>query len=217
MNPAYHYDVHLPEHAGAGKTYPVIFTLHGKGSNEANMHGLVAPLADHFIIINIRGDLRLGTGYQYYELKSLGNPIRDIFDQAVQQLEAFIAYATEKYPIDASQRYLLGFSQGAILSMTLALTMGNKLKGIVALNGYVPEFVKNEYVLQALTGVSVFVSHGEFDSVFPIRIGHETADYFQALTPRMTFKTYPTDHGVSEENQRDFLAWLTNDKGEQTQ
>ncbi|MGG4145154.1 hypothetical protein ABEW34_18755 [Paenibacillus algorifonticola] len=40
MNPAYHYDVHLPAHADAGQTYPVIFTLHGKGSNEANMHGL---------------------------------------------------------------------------------------------------------------------------------------------------------------------------------
>ena len=216
MNPAYHYDVHLPEHASAGQTYPVIFTLHGKGSNEANMHGLVAPLANQFIIINIRGDLRLGAGYQYYELKSLGNPIRDIFDRAVQQLEAFIEYATEKYPIDASQRYLLGFSQGAILSMTLALTMGNRLKGIVALNGYVPEFVKTEYVLQSLTDVSVFVSHGEFDSVFPIRIGHETADYFQAVTPHLTFKTYPTDHGVSEQNQLDFLGWLTNDKGEQT-
>ncbi|WP_338553683.1 alpha/beta hydrolase-fold protein [Paenibacillus sp. KS-LC4] len=217
MNPAYHYDVHLPEHASAGRTYPVIFTLHGKGSNEANMHGLVAPLAKEFIIINIRGDLRLGAGYQYYELKSLGNPIRDIFDRAVQQLEAFIEYATEAYPIDASQRYVLGFSQGAILSMTLALTMGSQLKGIVALNGYVPEFVKNEYVLQSLKDVSVFVSHGEFDSVFPIRIGHETAGYFQALTPHFTFKTYPTDHGVSVENQQDFLAWLTNDKGEQAQ
>lgn len=40
-----------------------------------------------------------------------------MFDQAVQQLEVFIHYATKKYPIDANKRYLLGFSQGAILSM----------------------------------------------------------------------------------------------------
>lgn len=211
MKPAYQYDIQLPANMDPNKKYPAIFTLHGKGSNEKNMFGLVAPLSDDFIIVGVRGNLTLGAGYQYYELKSLGNPIREMFDEAVRQLEGFIRYATEKYPIDASKRYLLGFSQGAILSMTLALTKGEQLKGIVALNGYVPEFVKTEYPLRSVKDVSVFISHGQFDSVFPIRIGHETAAYFQNQTSRLTFKTYPTDHGVSEENQRDFVNWLTTD------
>ncbi len=205
MKPAYQYDIHLPSHFDPSKKYPTIFTLHGKGSNETNMFGLVAPLSDDFIIVGIRGNLTQGAGFQYYELKSLGNPIREMFDQAVQQLEAFIHYATEKYPIDAAKRYLLGFSQGAILSMALVLTMGDQLKGIVALNGYVPEFVKTEYSLKSVQEVSVFISHGEFDSVFPIRIGHETSAYFEKKSSRFTFNTYPTDHGVSVENQRDFV------------
>jgi phospholipase/carboxylesterase len=211
MNPIYQYDVHLPVNLEEGKKYPVIFTLHGKGSNERNMFGLVAPLADDFIIIGIRGNLPLGTGYQYYDLKSLGNPIREMFDQAVTDLEAFIQYATEKYPVDPDKRYLLGFSQGAILSMTLALTMGEQLKGIVALNGYIPDFVKTEYSLRSIKDVSVFASHGEYDSVFPVRIGHETASYLEDQTERLTFKLYPTDHGVSEENQLDFLNWIKQD------
>ncbi|KRE55882.1 alpha/beta hydrolase [Paenibacillus sp. Soil750] len=213
MISAYSYDVHLPANMDPDKKYPVVLTLHGKGSNEKNMFGLVAPLADNFIIIGIRGNLPLGAGYQYYDLKSLGNPIREMFDEAVSQLEAFIQYATEKYPIDPGKRYLLGFSQGAILSMTLALTMGNELKGIVSLNGYVPEFVKTEYPLRSVKDVSVFISHGEYDSVFPVRIGHEAAAYFKEKTPRLTFHLYPTDHGVSEENQFDFLNWLNQDAG----
>ncbi len=211
MNPNYQYDVHLPVNLEQGKKYPTIFTVHGKGSNEQNMFGLVAPLAEDFIIIGIRGNLPLGTGYQYYDLKSLGNPIREMFDQAITDLEAFIHYATEKYPIDPDKRYLLGFSQGAILSMTLALTMGEQLKGIVALNGYIPEFVKTEYSLQSIKDVSVFASHGEYDSVFPVRIGRETAAYLKDLTEHLTFRLYPTDHGVSEENQLDFLQWLKQD------
>ncbi|MBM7566266.1 alpha/beta hydrolase [Paenibacillus sacheonensis] len=211
MNPNYRYDVHLPPNMEQGKSYPTIFTLHGKGSNERNMFGLVAPLADTFIIIGVRGNLPLGAGYQYYELKSLGNPIREMFDQAVQDLEAFIAYATEKYPIDAGRRYLLGFSQGAILSVALALTMGERLKGIAAMNGYIPGFVTTEYALRSMKGVSVFVSHGEYDSVFPVRIGHETAAYLRDRTEHVTFKLYPSDHGVSEENQLDFLAWVKHD------
>ncbi|KIL37104.1 esterase [Cohnella kolymensis] len=213
MKPAYHYEIHLPSNMDPNKKYPAIFTLHGKESNEKNMFGLVAPLSEDFIIIGIRGDLTLGAGFQYYELKSLGNPIREIFDRAAQQLETFIGYATEKYPIDLNKRYLLGFSQGAILSMTLALMMGDQLKGIVALNGYVPEFVKTEYPTRSVEGLSVFVSHGEFDTVFPLSVGHETAAYFQKLTPNLTFKTYPTDHGVSEENQQDFVNWLKGDAG----
>lgn len=211
MNSTYPYDVHLPVNLEQDKKYPVIFTLHGKGSNERNMYGLVAPLADDFIIIGIRGNLPLGTGYQYYDLKSLGNPIREMFDQAVKELESFIHYATEKYPVDPDKRYLLGFSQGAILSMTLALTMGSQLKGIVALNGYIPDFVKMEYSLRSIKDVSIFTSHGEYDSVFPVRIGHETAAYLQEQTERVTFKLYPTDHGVSEENQLDLLEWIKKD------
>ncbi|CAM3388207.1 dienelactone hydrolase family protein [Paenibacillus lupini] len=134
-----------------------------------------------------------------------------MFDQAVKDLETFIHYATETYPIDSNKRYMLGFSKGAILSITLALTMGEQLKGIVALNGYIPEFVKTEYTLRSMKDVSVFVSHGEYDSVFPVRIGHETAAYLNDQTGRLTFKLYPTDHGVSEENQSDFLQWIKTD------
>jgi phospholipase/carboxylesterase len=211
MNSSYQYDVHLPVHLDPEKKYPTVFTLHGKGSNERNMFELVAPLAEDFIIIGIRGNLPLGPGFQYYELKSLGNPIREMFDKAVKDLEAFIHDATEKYPIDPEKRYLLGFSQGAILSMSLALTMGEQLKGIVALNGYVPEFVKTEYPLRSVKDISVFISHGEFDSVFPVKIGHETAAYFKDKTNRFRFKLYPTNHGVSEANQLDFINWLRED------
>lgn len=213
MQPTYLYDIQLPANMDPGQIYPAIFTLHGKGSDERDMRGLTAPLAGNFIMIHIRGNLAMGAGYQYYDLKSLGHPDRELFDQAVQQLESFIRYATEKYPVDSKRRYLLGFSQGAILSMTLALTMGDQLKGIVALNGYVPEFVQSEYSLRPVSDMSVFISHGEFDPVFPVRIGHETAAYFQTRTPHLAFRTYPTGHGVSGENQDDLVAFLERDAG----
>lgn len=61
-----------------------------------------------------------GQGYQYYKLKSLGNPVREMFDRAVGLLEQFIEFASEKYAVDPARRYVMGFSQGAILAMTLA-------------------------------------------------------------------------------------------------
>lgn len=213
MNTIYPYDVQLPADMEPGRLYPVVFTLHGKGSNERNMLGLVEPLAEQCIIIGIRGNLPLGAGYQYYDLISLGNPVRETFDASIQALEAFILQATEEYPIDPARRYVLGFSQGAILAMTLALVMGDSLRGIVAMNGYIPDFVRNEYPLSSVKDVSVFLSHGEFDTVFPVRIGHETAAYFRERAPRLTFNLYPADHGVTEENCRDVLNWIRDDAG----
>lgn len=213
MNSAYSYVVQLPKQMDPAKQYPAVFVLHGKGSNEQNMLGLLEDLSDDFIVIGIRGDLPLGAGYQYYELKSIGNPLREPFDRAVRQLRDFIQQADGHYPIDPKRKYVLGFSQGAILSMTLALTMGDQLQGIVALNGYIPDFVKNEYPLRSLKDVSVFISHGQYDSVFPIRIGQETAAYLQERTPHLTFNTYPSDHGVTETNQCDVIRWLYLDAG----
>lgn len=211
MNAPYEYEISLPAGYQEEGKYPVVFLLHGKGSDERDMLSLAGPLSSEFVLISIRGDFSVGTGYQFYELKSIGNPIREQFDQAVEKLERFITYASERYPIDPERRYFMGFSQGAILSMSLGLSMGEAIKGIVALNGYVPEFVKTEYAIKNMEHVSVFISHGEHDTVFPIRIGQETAAYFQGLTSRLTFRTYPSGHGVLPENQRDLLLWLKQD------
>lgn len=209
--PAYSYMVRLPENPEPGRRYPAVFTLHGRGSNEEDLAALTAHLEGKFILVHIRGDLPAGAGYQYYELQSIGNPMRSQFDAAAAQLEELICYVTEQHPVDPARRYVLGFSQGAILAMTLALVMGSGLKGIIALNGYVPGFVKTEYKLQPLEQVSVFISHGEQDHIFPLSVGLETEAYFRPLAPRLEFRTYPAGHGVTEQNRRDFTEWLIED------
>lgn len=78
----------------------------------------------------------------------------------------------------------------------------------MALNGYIPDFVKTEYSLRSVKAVSVFISHGEYDSVFPVRIGHETAAYFKDQTPRLTFNLYPTDHGYQKKTSLIFYIGL---------
>ncbi len=207
--PAFTYKMELPPGGvRPNEQLPALFTLHGMGSNEEDMAGLTSAIGSRFIRIHIRGSLEAGRGFQYYTLRGLGNPDRESFDTAIRQLKDFIAYATDAYPIDAGKRYILGFSQGAILAMTLALTLGDGVKGIVALNGYVPEFVKSEYTLQPLSGTSLFISHGELDQVFPVRIAYETESFFRPLARELTFRIYPAGHGVTEENRQDIGNWL---------
>lgn len=206
----YFYKVIFPDNMREGEKYPVIYVMHGLGSNEEEILGLTEEFRNDFIIIGIRGSIIQGSGYAYFSIKGYGNPDRDSFLNAVKKLEAFINQASSEYPVDKNRQFLLGFSQGAILSMTLALIMGNKIKGIAALSGYIPQIVKEEYEIKPLEEVSVFISHGEFDPIFPIAVGNANYEFFKERSRAVSFKTYSVGHEVAPGNKADMIEWMLN-------
>ncbi|OCA84410.1 esterase [Bacillus sp. FJAT-27225] len=202
------YTVLEPKEADPNKKYPALFVMHGIGSNEQNMLSLVNGLEEEFIIFSIRGHLEQPPGFAYFTIEGYGKPHRPVFDDAIARLSDFISSASSQYPIDESRIFLLGFSQGAILSMTLALTLGSRIKGIVALNGYIPQFVKEEYPVQPIGHLSAFVSHGEHDTVFPLEWGKANKEYLERLGADVAFNVYPEGHTVSMANYQDYVKWL---------
>jgi phospholipase/carboxylesterase len=208
MNAPMIYELRRPKEINPDKKYPALFIMHGIGSNEQNMLSLVNGLEEQFYIFSIRGHLTQPPGFAYFTIQGYGKPHREVFDEGVSKLTSFIDYACEQYPLDKSHLYLLGFSQGAILAMTLGLTLGSKIKGIVALSGYIPAFVKEEYKVKPVDEVSVFISHGEIDQVLPFEWGIANEEYFRGLGAKVAFQTYPEGHTVSLRNLQDFTNWL---------
>ncbi|MFT4416601.1 alpha/beta hydrolase [Fredinandcohnia humi] len=202
------YQLHKPACIDPDKTYPALFVMHGIGSNEQNMLSLVNGLEVHFYIFSIRGHLSQPPGYAYFTIQGYGKPHKEVFDQGINQLISFIDYATKQHPIDQNQLYLLGFSQGTIVSMTLGLTLGNRIKGIVALSGYIPIFVKEGYEIKPVNDLSIFILHGEYDNVLPYEWGIESKEFIEGLNANVTFKHYPEGHTLSLQNRQDFINWL---------
>jgi phospholipase/carboxylesterase len=202
------YTIHLPPALEPDQKYPAVFALHGIGYNEQDILSAVVDLKERFILIGIRGHLAHNGGFAYYTLKEYGKPDRDKFDQSIAMLKEFIAFALGQYPVDPQQMFLLGFSQGAILSMSLALILGNSVKGVAAMNGYIPAFVKEEFAIKPINKVSFFLSDGEWDHIFPPRIGKENYEYLSQYAKSVQYKTYPSGHEISAENRRDVAAWL---------
>ncbi|MGG3467024.1 esterase [Neobacillus pocheonensis] len=202
------YELRRPKRIDQEKTYPAMFIMHGIGSNEQNMLSLVDGLEDQFFIFSIRGHLPQPPGYAFFTIQGYGKPHREVFDDAIIKLTNFVDYACSQYPLDLKKLFLLGFSQGAILSMTLGLTLGNRIKGIIALSGYIPGFVKEEYNIKPVDNLSIFISHGEMDQVLPFDWGVANNKYYRELGANVTFKTYQEGHTVSLQNQHDFMTWL---------
>lgn len=205
------YEFRQPTNIEPGKKYPALFVMHGIGSNEKNMLSLAEGLEQSFFIFSIRGQIPQGAGFAYFTIQGYGKPHREVFDDAITRLTDFINVSCDRYPIDSNRLYLLGFSQGAILAMTLGLTLGNRIKGIVALSGYIPGFVKDEYDIKPVEELSVFISHGEMDQVLPYEWGKANEAFFKGLGAHVSFWTYMEPHTVSVQNFRDFQQWLIED------
>lgn len=187
---------------------PALFLLHGMGSNEEDLPQLVKSLKETHHIFSLRGPIVHNPGYAFFTIAEVGKPDRDVFDKVVTFIQSFINEAIEEYDLDPNNITLLGFSQGAILSQTLALTMGNVINKVVALSGYTPGFVKEEYSKRPVDHLKIFISHGDYDYVIPSQWGVESKDYFESLGANVTFKTYGDGHGVTPENHEDLVEFL---------
>lgn len=192
----------------ADQKQPTLFLLHGMGSNEEDLPQLVKDFENTHHIFSLRGPIVHKPGYSFFLIEEIGKPIRDVFDKVITHLQAFIREAIVEYNLDPKDITILGFSQGAILAQTIALTMGTEISKVVALSGYIPDFVKNEYSKQSTTHLSIFISHGDYDYVIPSQWGLDSKEYFETTGANVTFKTYTDGHGVTPENHQDLLEFL---------
>ncbi|MGE7841054.1 alpha/beta hydrolase [Lysinibacillus sp. NPDC093712] len=198
-----------PTNMDPTKKYPAIFLLHGMGSNEDDLPQLVQEFQDQCHIISIRGPITQKPGYAFFTIQEVGKPDRAIFDKVLIALQRFMLEAIEEFQIDPHKVYVLGFSQGAVLAQSLAFVMGNLITGIVALSGYTPKFVTEEYAIRTVNHLHAFISHGDYDYVIPSQWGVESKELFEQFGASVTFKQYPDGHGVTPENRQDLVMFLT--------
>src|SRR4051794_21090235 len=99
---------------------PVLFLLHGVGSNEYDLFGLVPVLDERFLVISVRAPNTLQQGsYAWFEIRFAPQGIQvqaEQVEKSLAVLTTFIQEATGFYGGDPKRVYLMGFSQGAIMS-----------------------------------------------------------------------------------------------------
>lgn len=208
MQAPLYFNLMKPNTIETEKKYPAIFLLHGMGSNELDLPPLVQSFNEKMFIFSLRGPLVQPPGYAFFSMEDLGQPNEKSFKQTINMVDDFILFATSTFPIDENNLFLMGFSQGAILSMTYAIIHPRKIKGIIALSGYIPMFIKEEYKDIKLRHLNLFISHGEDDPVLPFAWGVKSKEFLQEHGAEVTFKSYQAGHWVTQENFEDIKTWL---------
>ena len=193
---------------------PLLLLLHGYGSNEADLFSFASELPDEYYVISARApyDLQYGS-YAWYTINfdADQNKFSD-HEQAIISRDLVVKFIQElklKFPIDDSKITLIGFSQGSILSYSIALSYPTIVHKVGALSGYINLDINiQNYQNNDFSSLKIFTSHGTVDQVIPVEWARKTDPILKNLAINSTYKEYPIGHGVSPQNFFDLKDWL---------
>ncbi|GGH59861.1 phospholipase/carboxylesterase [Filimonas zeae] len=209
--PALHYLVRKPKVAATHP--PLIILLHGVGSNEQNMFSMANSLPDKYLVVSARGPLTLGlNSFAWFQVDfSSGKPviIKEQAEQARVSIIRFIDDLKKVEQFNDQEVFLMGFSQGGIMSYSVALTEPEKIKGIVVMSGrLLPEIKPLVVSEERLKPLKIFVSHGTNDRVLQFQYALDAVDYLKTKGLHPDFHQYNEDHTINTQMLNDVAGWL---------
>ena len=198
-----------------------VIWMHGLGADARDFEPIVPelklpePSAIRFVFPNapirpvtVNGGMRMRA---WYDVLSMDLP-RQEDPEGVYASERAIFELIErekKRGIQAERIVLAGFSQGGALALHTGLRYPERLAGILALSCYLPLASKlNGERRPANQQTPIFMAHGDYDAVIPMRYGKQSAEALENLGYRVEWQEYGMGHEVCWEEIRDIAAWL---------
>jgi phospholipase/carboxylesterase len=194
------------------KNPPLLILLHGYGSNKEDLFSFADELPDELLIISAQAPEEMGFGgYAWYAINfdAINGRFLDL-EQAKKSIDLianFIDEIKEKFQTNSSKTFLLGFSQGAILSYSLSFFYPNKIQYIVALSGYINHQLLPKEISKEIK-TDYYCSHGTVDQVLPIEWARKSGPFLTNLGFKNVYSEYPVGHGVAPQNFYSLKSWI---------
>jgi phospholipase/carboxylesterase len=200
--------------APEGKKPPLLLLLHGVGANERDLFPLAPELDPRLQILSLRAPLTRGpNSFAWFTVAFLPEGYKiapEQLDASRKRIVEFIHAAIERYDADPQRVYLLGFSQGAITSLAVALTEPERLAGVIALSGRIPPEVEPWIVAPERTaGLPIFLAHGRRDSVIPYEWAERARPILEQQRVALEYHAYDMEHQIGAQTLADLTAWLS--------
>ena len=206
------YTAHVPPGDGP---HPTLLLLHGWGAHAHDLIGLAPILhAGRALVLCPQGRVAFQTepgslGYGWFPLVPGRAPDPAAIEAARCDVEAFLAGALQRYPIDRARLILAGFSQGGFLAYQIALRAPERFAGLMALSSWLPpELAKTIERRPAHANLPALVIHGSQDPMIPITRAYASRDALLELGVPTVFREYEMGHEIRPDALREILRWL---------
>lgn len=202
-----------PRRAGPGAP-PLLVLLHGIGADENDLLPLAPHLDPRFRFVSLRAPRPWAPGFAWFpiEFRSDGSVLPDVAEavRARDDLRRWVIGAPARYGTDPGRTYLLGFSQGAMMSLGVLSSAPEALAGVVALSGRSPAgLFPATAAADAIARVPLLVAHGTADPVLAVENGRRIRDAFSGLSRDLTYQEFPIGHTIGDAELRLVADWLT--------
>jgi phospholipase/carboxylesterase len=159
--------IRLQRPVGEGP-FPVILLLHGWTGDENSMWIFSSRLPKNALLIAPRGIYKTkSAGYSWHPEISNPWPWISDFIPATELLTNVIS--NNHFPEgDFSELHILGFSQGAALTYTIAIVNPERVATLSGLSGFLPDGASAWLSPDRFNGLPVFIAHGTEDDLVPI-------------------------------------------------
>ena len=121
----------------------------------------------------------------------------------------FVEQVQSAYGIPPENTVIAGFSQGGIMSASVALSAPERVKGFAVLSGRIlPELEPHLATPERLAHLRAFVGHGEYDRTLPVLWAQRADQWLADLKVEHITRHYPVGHEISPAMHAEFLEWL---------
>lgn len=197
--------------SGAPKRW--VMMLHGLGDSKEGWK----PVAEYLTLadtgwIFVQAPDCYYDGWSWFDLR-LPDPRPDLttVHRSRDLLRALLVELETTRGIRCEDLTLMGFSQGCLMTMAVALTHDRPFAGVVGVSGWVAEIEGYPTAFgAAIDRQRILMTHGTADPVIPITVTRPQAARLQALGLDLTWREYPKAHGLDTETEitdmRAFIA-----------
>jgi len=192
----------------------VIIMFHGYGSNKDDLFSFAKFMNPNFLIISVQAPIQMDyNSYCWWSLNynndmQLQMDVKEA-ENSLNELNRFISEdLSTKYNFGLNQVYLLGFSQGCMISYALSINFPENYKKAVGLSGKIPYEIINFDEKFDYSNHNFFCSHGVNDQVIPIEVGRESNRWFSEKNINHKYLEFESAHGINSENFEQMNLWL---------
>ena len=192
---------------------PAVFFLHGFGSNMHDLFSLSNYFPSDWTCISLEATVPAGFGgwawaeLDYNNILELPKP-EQIYKHRTKIIQS-IKISVQKLKLDSSQIYLVGFSQGASMSLFCGLTRPEMFHGIASLCGYIEmNHFSKEINKDKVRELNLFIGNGTEDNIVPITLGRATKTNLERIGVQPIYQEYPAGHTISDDCLQDILKWF---------
>lgn len=197
--------------------YLIIF-LHGYGCDKHDLMGL----SDRFDIISrdicyISVDApykcETGFGYQWFSMEKEClnlDKIQISMRKNFELVDSFIKEQSKRLNIPYKNIFLIGFSQGSMVSLFVSLRLSEKIGGIIAFSGLQPDNIES-LKIDLKTNQNILLIHGTDDQVVPYSMFLYSEKLLNNFNINLqTYSCKNLNHTINNEGINEAIKFLEN-------